>query len=143
MKKTILTLLICTTTLISFSQSTSKTDKIQQLLDLTGAGKLGAQVAKTMIATFQKSYPKVDQKIWDDFSNEIKADDLVALVIPVYDKYYTEGEIDQLIAFYNTPIGKKTIEVLPLISQESMAAGQEWGKKIGQKIAQKLKDKGY
>ena len=96
-----------------------------------------------MIVTFQKTYPKVDQKIWDELANEIKAEDLIALMIPIYDKYYTEEDVDQLIAFYNTPIGKKSTEVLPAISQESMAAGQAWGRKIGEKIAQKLKEKGY
>jgi hypothetical protein len=67
----------------------------------------------------------------------------VALVTPIYDKYYTEADIDQLITFYNSPIGKKSVELMPVIMQESMSVGQEWGKKIAEKIAKKLKDKGY
>lgn len=143
MKKLILFVFICANSIALFSQTGPKTEKIQKLLELTGSGKVGAQVAKQMIVTFQKTYPKVDQKIWDELANEIKAEDLIALMIPIYDKYYTEEDVDQLIAFYNTPIGKKSTEVLPAISQESMAAGQAWGRKIGEKIAQKLKEKGY
>lgn len=143
MKKLILFVFICANSIAVFSQTGPKTEKIQKLLELTGSGKVGAQVAKQMIVTFQKTYPKVDQKIWDELANEIKAEDLIALMIPIYDKYYTEEDVDQLIAFYNTPIGKKSTEVLPAISQESMAAGQAWGRKIGEKIAQKLKEKGY
>jgi hypothetical protein len=38
---------------------------------------------------------------------------------------------------------KKSIEVLPQISQESMVIGQEWCKKLAEKSTKKLKDKGY
>lgn len=32
---------------------------------------------------------------------------------------------------------------MPQISQESMQAGQVWGKEIGEKVMRKLKQKGY
>jgi len=35
------------------------------------------------------------------------------------------------------------IEKLPLITQESMQAGGEWGKQLSEKIMQRLKEKGY
>ena len=85
----------------------------------------------------------MDEKFWDDFAKEIKAEDLVNLIIPIYDKYYTEDDIDQLISFYNTPTGKKMIETLPIVTQESMTAGQAWGKLIGEKVIQQLTEKGY
>ncbi|MDD2994662.1 MAG: DUF2059 domain-containing protein [Paludibacter sp.] len=39
----------------------------------------------------------------------------------VYDKFYTESEIKDLIAFYSTPTGRKTIEKMPEIQQEIMS----------------------
>lgn len=38
----------------------------------------------------------------------------------IYDKYYTDKEIKELIAFYKSPVGKKTIDLTPEIMQESM-----------------------
>ena len=64
------------------------------------------------------------------------------MVIPIYDKYYTETEIKELTDFYATPIGRKVITVTPLISQESMQAGQKWGKELGEKLYKDLNDKG-
>lgn len=141
MKKLILLLSICSFSINTFSQT--KKEKIHTLLNEMGSGKTGVIVAKTMIDAFKKNYPKVDQKIWDEFAKEIKSEDLIEMVVPVYDKYYTEDDVDQLLAFYKTPIGKKSIEVMPQIAQESMLAGQSWGKQIGEKIAKKLKDQGY
>lgn len=145
MKKLIFTLLICGISLTTFSQTTSssKIDKIKKLMELSGSGKLGVQVVNNMIAVFKQTYTNVDQKFWDEFSKEIKAEDLVSLIVPIYDKYYTENDIDQLINFYNSPIGKKMIEILPQLTQESMAAGQAWGKMIGERVVQRLTDKGY
>lgn len=142
MKKLTVLLFICIASVSAFAQS-SKADKLKQLLELQGSGKMGETVIKTMIESYKKAYPSVDAKIWDEFASEMKGSEMVALIIPIYDKYYTESDIDQLIAFYNTPIGKKSIELMPVIMQESMSVGQEWGKKIAEKMAKKLKDKGY
>lgn len=143
MKKQIISILFCAFTLVGFAQNTTKIDKIRKMLELTGSAKLGKQVAQNMIASFKQSYTSVDQAFWDDFEREIKAEDLINLMLPIYDKYYTEEDIDQLIAFYNSPIGKKMTENLPMITQESMVAGQAWGKKIGEKAAERLRARGY
>jgi hypothetical protein len=63
--------------------------------------------------------------------------------VPIYDKYYTETDIDQLIEFYKSPVGKKMIEVQPQLTQESMLAGQTWGRQIAEKVMHRMKEKGY
>lgn len=39
---------------------------------------------------------------------------------PLYDKFFTEEDLQTLIDFYQTPTGKKTISVMPQLLQESM-----------------------
>jgi len=38
---------------------------------------------------------------------------------PVYDKYFSEEELRQMVAFYRTPVGRKAIEVMPSVMQEA------------------------
>lgn len=143
MKKT---LLITSFVLVSFlanAQDNSKREKIKHLLELTGSGKLGMQVMDQMMSSFKNSYSTVKQEFWDNFRKEINANDIENLILPVYDKYYTETDIDQLITFYNSPIGKKMINTMPLVMQESMKAGQNWGREIDEKVLARLKEKGY
>ena len=64
-------------------------------------------------------------------------DEMIELVVPIYDKYLTHDEIKIIITFYETPVGKKMIAVLPQIMQESMAAGQQWGKEIGERVVER------
>ena len=143
MKKYLILVLLCVSGAAGFSQSSSKIENIKKLLDLTGSGKMGAQVAQTMISSFRESYSDVPDEYWESVKKEISADDIVALIIPIYDKYYTEEDIQQLTEFYQSPIGKKVISTTPLIVQESMSAGKIWGENIGKKVMEKLKHDGY
>ena len=142
MKKLKLLLAALCCALASFAQTDMKATHIRELLEVTGAGKMGLQMMHSMIESFKSSYPKTDDKFWDSFMEEAKADDLVDLVVPIYAKYYTDDDILQLIAFYKTPIGQKTIQILPALSKESMGVGQAWGKELGEKAAKKMKDAG-
>jgi uncharacterized protein len=65
------------------------------------------------------------------------------MIIPNYDKYYTMEEINKMIEFYQTPLGKKVISTMPQIMQESVQAGQSWGKEVGEKVYNSLKEKGH
>jgi len=49
-------------------------------------------------------------------------------MVPMYDRHFSHEEIRALIQFYETSIGHRMIEVMPQIMQESMAAGEEWGR---------------
>ncbi len=40
------------------------------------------------------------------------------VVIKVYDKHFTEDEIKEIVAFYKTPTGRKTIDKVPAIMLE-------------------------
>ena len=38
---------------------------------------------------------------------------------PIYDKIFSEEDLRQMVAFYRTPIGRKSIEVMPTLMQEA------------------------
>jgi hypothetical protein len=143
MKRISIILLLCVLATIGFGQTNAKIENIKKLLELTGAGKMGVQAAESMLNSFKTSYKEVPEEFWIDFKKELNPEALVNLMIPIYDKYYTDDDIKQLTDFYQTPIGKKVISNTPLIMQESMQAGQNWGQKIGEKVVENLKAKGY
>ena len=45
--------------------------------------------------------------------------------MPLHDKYFSEGELTDLVAFYKTATGKKVIEVMPVLVAESMTRAVE------------------
>jgi hypothetical protein len=67
---------------------------------------------------------------------------LMDRMVPIYAKYYTQQDMDDLIAFYDTPLGKKLSTVQPQITLESMSVAQQWAAEIGQKVAAKIMQSG-
>lgn len=57
-----------------------------------------------------------------------KAHKILEPLIPIYDKYYDEKELEELIRFYQSPIGQKFLEVTPKIVDESMQASLQYFK---------------
>lgn len=117
---------------------TPKQQQIRLLLALTGASQLGKQVMTQMIGSMKKIMPQVPDLFWERFMKEVHPEELTDLIIPIYDRHFTDSDIRQLIAFYESPVGRKLVANLPAIMQESMAAGQTWGGQLGARITQEL-----
>jgi len=119
----------------------AKQADIRHLLAITGAGALANQsmdeVEKTIRPLLLNSLPageyrdKLVDLFFEKFRLKRSGDQLVELIVPVYDKYYSDDEIKQMIQFYQTPLGQKMLSVLPKISAESQEAGQKWGEELG------------
>ena len=116
----------------------AKQADIQKLMNLTGAGNLGMQAMDQMIASMKGAMANVPEKFWTEFRKEINSDELVNQIIPIYDKHLTHAELKELIKFYETPVGKKMIAVMPAITAESMQAGQQWGVEVARRAKAKL-----
>ena len=143
MKKLILLLTVCFTTSFVFAQNESATSHAKELLEMTGSGKLGVQVMNNMISSFKTKLPNVPTEFWDEIGKEVNPEGLIELVAPIYAKYYTDDELLKLLEFYKSPLGKKVIANMPLITQDSYQIGEEWGRKIGERVERRLKEKGY
>lgn len=121
----------------------AKRAEIRQLIELTGAANVSADALRQIIAPLRSGFPQVPDEFWDTFIKEVRSEELIDLVIPIYDKYYTRAEIHDLTTFYQSPVGQKTIKVLPKLSAEAIDAGQEWGRMVADRAMRKLHDKGY
>ena len=143
MKKLALILIASVISFYSYSQTDSSLKHARELIEVTGAAKVAGQVMNNMISSYKKQLPNVTADFWDETIKEINVIDLADIVAPIYSKYYTDEELTKLIEFYKSPLGRKVVEKLPMITQDSYAAGEEWGKKISERVVARLKEKGY
>ena len=51
-------------------------------------------------------------------------EELGAEMVSLYARFYTVQEVEQLTAFYKTPLGRKMLATMPQLSTESMAISQ-------------------
>jgi uncharacterized protein len=72
-----------------------------------------------------------------------RVDDLANTIATIYASNFTPQELRDLIAFYQTPTGKKLLERQTVIAQQSMAAGQELGRAVVRDVQQQMQMKDH
>jgi uncharacterized protein len=67
--------------------------------------------------------------------------------VDVYANNFSAGELRDLIAFYKSPTGQKFLQKTPLVTQQTMAAGQKFGQSAGaeaqKEMIEQLRNKGH
>jgi hypothetical protein len=58
----------------------------------------------------------------DEMLKTFPIDEILQATIPVYQKHWTKGDVDNLIAFYSTPTGQKMLKEMPQTMAEAMQA---------------------
>src|SRR5208283_4473654 len=56
----------------------------------------------------------------DEMFQNMPWDEMIQSMVPAYQKHFTKGDIDNLVAFYSSPTGAKLLRELPSITAESM-----------------------
>lgn len=110
----------------------------RELLEVTGSGELGVQVMEQMSEALRPMAPTLPDEFWDRAFADVDADELVELVVPIYIEHLTVEEMQAALDFYRTPEGRSLIEKMPVITQESFAAGQQWGIEIAQRVMKEI-----
>ena len=91
---------------------------------INSSTKLSDEQKKAQIAKAEREIPKVSASFAKMFSDPKLYDDMAAEIIPLYARHFTAPEINEMTAFYKTPVGAKMLAVTPQLMQESMAISQ-------------------
>lgn len=59
-------------------------------------------------------------KMTDDMFKSLPLEEMEDAMVPVFQKHFTKGDVDALVAFYSTPTGQKMIKEMPEITAEAM-----------------------
>jgi hypothetical protein len=128
------------------SAQTSKIDParaadIQRLMEVAGIKAIMIQSMESMSDSMKpvltNALPpgeyraKLVDLFFVKFKSNADTQQLLDLIVPLYDKYLSGEEIKALIQFYQTPLGQKTIQVMPKLTAESQEIGRKWGEGLG------------
>lgn len=98
--------------------------KAIQLIEMTSG-----QQFDIMLDPIVKMIPEKNREA---FKKEMMASlrNIYSQMAQVYMEQFTEAEIDQILAFYHTPVGEKMVEVTPEVTKKGMEIGQQWGQEL-------------
>ncbi|ASB49371.1 DUF2059 domain-containing protein [Alkalitalea saponilacus] len=131
----------------AFGQEDSEySNTLKKMFEVSGTEASYQTAIKQMISMFKHQYPDVKAEIWMELEEEFlktSMDELTEMLVPVYYKYMSIGDLQDIIKFYESPAGLKFAESTPLIMEESMQIGQAWGMKLGQEFTKRMEEKGF
>ncbi|ULC59769.1 DUF2059 domain-containing protein [Flaviramulus sp. BrNp1-15] len=133
MRKVLLACLFALVTVVQVNaqENTEFKNETVEFLKLTGAG-----------AAFENAIDQIGTMVSAE-NKEAYIKEANGTLVGLYDKMadlymaeFTQDEIKELVAFYNTNLGKKLAEKQLGLTQKAMMFGQSWGMEV-QAIAQK------
>ena len=133
--------LVCTSSLGFARQNPADTpatkEDVQRYLEVTQSREMMAKIIdammKPMHQMIREQYQKDKDKLPPDFEartdkmlegylKNFRWDEVLQSMVPVYQKHFTKGDIDHLVAFYSTATGQKLLRELPAITAEATQA---------------------
>ena len=133
---------------------------VEKLLEVTGTAALGTQmatlVANQFIDSMKQEQPDIPQRaitlikevLKAEFSSAFEGPDGVrSKLADIYMQHFTHDEVVEILEFYNTEVGRKTVSMLPKLAQEGAAVGQQWAaaniNRIVATLQQRLREEGF
>lgn len=134
------------------AEESAKRELALELLHVAGGGEMAQQVSAIMLSSMRQSYSAmvgqllasqpeltaeekraVEQRLsnFDRFAErygarmnqEVDFDAVLEQAyVPLYEKYFTEAELRQILAFQKSPVGRKAATLMPRLMQEGMEA---------------------
>lgn len=119
----------------------AKDAKARELLVLMNVDDTALQMVDGMLASMKQASPTIPDDFWTAFRAEIKPDEFLDLLVPIYAENFDEADLDGLLTFYRSPLGKRFIDRQSAVLQQSMAAGQKWGEQLALRAMERMKAK--
>ena len=69
-----------------------------------------------------------------------RLNELYAEVAKIYAEHFTEQELKELLAFYNSPVGKKYVAEQAIVINASLKFAQDWANKLSDEVTAKMRE---
>lgn len=121
----------------------------KRIVELKGVDKLFDPLVRGVVQKVTDQFMQTNF-MWSKDLNELdaqlqkqyapRASELVDASARIYASHFTEAELKQILAFYQSPVGRKVIAEEPKALDESMAHAGSWGENLSQEVIAKMRD---
>ena len=112
--------------------------QVRELMDVFGVSNMFGQMNAQMAGMMGQRLPCVPAGYWGGFLDDKGMKELTDRMVPIYQRHFSSEDIDGMLAFYRSPLGRKVIAEMPATMAEAMQAGQQWGAERGQAMVAEL-----
>lgn len=120
----------------------ARLDAARRLMEVTGAMRMAGQIMDgletQLIQIIASANPGKEALVRSLVSDLImpefraRVGELEQPILRIHADAFTGAEMEELIAFYATPLGRKVLAVTPQVSQQTFTLGAAWGQRVAQ-----------
>ncbi|MBV9695666.1 MAG: DUF2059 domain-containing protein [Gammaproteobacteria bacterium] len=127
--------------LLEVTQAHKLIDGMSQQVDAMFAGMLQKQFeGRDLSAQQRAAIDKMRGRLADLMKENFSWDSMEAIYLEVYQKSFSQSEVDDMIKFYRTPAGQAVVLKLPVVMKNTMAILQQRMQALTPKIQQMAAD---
>ena len=130
-----------TSILPASAQNSDKTDEyktlLKKIMTLSGSSASSEAIMSQFMSSMQKGPFQQDEAYWKDFAakwTQKIEDKVMEVYAPIYQQHMTLDELKKVVAFYESPAGKKLGETASAVANESMPMIQQLSMEMVQEI---------
>lgn len=123
------------------AQNSDKTDEyktlLKKIMTLSGSSASSEAIMSQFMSSMQKGPFQQDEAYWKDFAakwTQKIEDKVMEVYAPIYQQHMTLDELKKVVAFYESPAGKKLGETASAVANESMPMIQQLSMEMVQEI---------
>lgn len=139
-------LFCCAAVPLFCEQEESYRSVLSRFLRVSNSDELARQGTEQIIAMFRENMPDIPDTFWEterEKVGDLFFEGLVDMLESIYQKYFTISDIYEVIAFYESPVGRKFAAASPAITWEGARLGGQLGMQVVQEIYEDLESAGY
>ena len=116
-----------------------------KMLEVSKTMEAMKQMAPQITAMVKQQAPNAPEEFWQELEKTMVTmyDQIIKSMIPVYQKFLTLSDIQEITKFYETPVGKKLADSNTKIAMEAMPMAQKIAQETMTKFLQLAHEKGY
>ena len=121
---------------VSAQEDKSPAIRLLELIDFAATARTAADISFAPIIEQLKAQGLPDEAIKEVkaaankfFTKTFEDPEITADLAKIYENSFTNEEMEELLTFYATPVGIKSLATMPQIMQESGAVGQKFAAK--------------
>lgn len=112
----------------------------KQVLEASGSLETMLAAMKANLPAQRTASPQIPAEFWTRFEARIVKDapQLADSIAVVYASMFTLQDLQALVLFYRSPVGRRLRERQPALAMQGAAIGQRWGMRIGAEVGASL-----
>lgn len=144
LRLTMLCMLICVASITSVfaqSQNAEYKEMLKKMLELSGANSASDAMLEQLQSFFKRSDSQTGDSIFADLQKTWKdkiEGEMIDIYAPIYQRHLTLTDLKDVIAFYESPVGKKLGNAAPAIIKEAFPKMQQLGMELASSIISKF-----